>query len=78
MEQSATETGQRIWAIGGGKGGVGKSLLATNLSIILAELGYNVVAIDLDLGNANMHSVFCHPEPVSGSITPQSQSSFFL
>ena len=46
---------QRIWAIGGGKGGVGKSLFASNFSVILAGLGRQVVAVDLDLGNANMH-----------------------
>ena len=49
---------KRIWAVGGGKGGVGKSLIATNLSVVLANLGANVVAADLDLGNANMHSYF--------------------
>jgi rod shape-determining protein MreB and related proteins len=49
---------QRIWAIGGGKGGVGKSLVAANLAIVLANLGKKVVAVDLDLGNANMHTSF--------------------
>ncbi|MCE5251132.1 rod shape-determining protein MreB [bacterium] len=58
MNTGVSENRQRIWAIGGGKGGVGKSLLATNLSIILAELGHNVIAIDLDLGNANLHTGF--------------------
>ncbi|MFC1509171.1 rod shape-determining protein MreB [Candidatus Omnitrophota bacterium] len=58
MKKTAAKSGQRVWAIGGGKGGVGKSLIAINLSIILAELGYNVIAVDLDLGNANMHSGF--------------------
>jgi len=58
MNTQNFENKQRIWAIGGGKGGVGKSLLATNLSIILAELGHSVIAVDLDLGNANLHSGF--------------------
>lgn len=49
---------KRIWAVGGGKGGVGKSIIATNLSVVLANLGANVVAVDLDLGNANMHTYF--------------------
>lgn len=49
---------QRIWAVGGGKGGVGKSLVATNLSVVLANLGGSVVAVDLDFGNANMHTCF--------------------
>ncbi len=47
---------RHVWAIGGGKGGVGKSLVASNFSIILASLGKEVVAVDLDLGNANMHT----------------------
>lgn len=46
----------KIWAIGGGKGGVGKSLLTANTSICLALMGYKVVAIDLDLGGANLHT----------------------
>jgi len=51
-----TDSKRHIWAVGGGKGGVGKSLIAANFSIILASLGKEVVAIDLDLGNANMHT----------------------
>ncbi len=47
---------QKIWAIGGGKGGVGKSLLTANLSICLSLMGYKVTAIDLDLGGANLHT----------------------
>jgi len=47
---------RHVWAVGGGKGGVGKSLIASNFAIILASLGKNVVAVDLDLGNANMHT----------------------
>lgn len=47
---------KQIWAVGGGKGGVGKSLISANLSIILAQLGHKVAAIDLDLGAANLHT----------------------
>jgi rod shape-determining protein MreB and related proteins len=47
---------QRIWAVGSGKGGVGKSQFAANLSILLANLDQSVVGVDLDLGNANMHT----------------------
>src|SRR3712207_5177949 len=47
---------KQIWAIGGGKGGVGKSLIASSISIALARMGYRVIAIDLDLGGANLHT----------------------
>ena len=54
---------QQIWAIGGGKGGVGKSLFAANISIFLALLGNRVVSIDLDLGGANLHTCLGVPIP---------------
>ena len=54
---------QKIWAIGGGKGGVGKSLVTANLSISLAMIGYRVVAIDFDLGGANLHTCLGMPMP---------------
>lgn len=53
---ASANANQRIWAIGGGKGGVGKSLIAANLAISLARTGAKVVAIDLDLGCANLHT----------------------
>ncbi len=46
-----------ILPIGSGKGGVGKSLLATNLAIALAEAGKIVVLADLDLGASNIHTM---------------------
>ena len=53
----------RVWAVGGGKGGVGKSLTTSNLSICLALMGHKVVAIDLDLGGANLHTMLGVPIP---------------
>ncbi len=47
-----------IIAVGGGKGGVGKSLVSANLAVRLAASGRNVVAIDLDIGGANLHTYF--------------------
>jgi flagellar biosynthesis protein FlhG len=47
---------KQIWAIGGGKGGVGKSLIASSLAIALSRMGNKVIAIDLDLGGANLHT----------------------
>jgi flagellar biosynthesis protein FlhG len=47
---------RRIVAIGGGKGGAGKSLIAANVAIYLATLGKRVVLLDADLGGANLHT----------------------
>lgn len=45
----------RIIAVGGAKGGIGKSIFATNLGIYLSSLGKRTVLVDLDLGGANLH-----------------------
>ena len=47
---------RRIWSIGGGKGGIGKSLLAASLGAQLARMGKRVVLVDADLGGANLHT----------------------
>lgn len=44
----------KIIAIGGAKGGTGKSIFATNLSVFLSQKGYSTIAVDLDLGGANL------------------------
>ncbi len=45
-----------IFAVGGGKGGVGKSIFALTLGIAFARQGKRVVLADLDLGSANLHT----------------------
>lgn len=45
-----------IWAIGGGKGGIGKTLISSNLAILLTWYKQRVIAVDLDLGGANLHT----------------------
>ena len=52
-----------IWAIGGGKGGVGKSVITSNMAIHLARSGKRCVAMDADLGGANLHTVIGMPPP---------------
>lgn len=47
---------QVVWAVGGGKGGVGKSLISSSLGIVLARQGHRVTLVDLDLGGANLHT----------------------
>jgi flagellar biosynthesis protein FlhG len=47
---------RQIWSLGGGKGGIGKSLLAAALGWQLARMGKRVVLVDADLGGANLHT----------------------
>ena len=46
-----------IIPVAGGKGGVGKSFVAANLAVALARRGYRTIAVDLDLGNSNLHTL---------------------
>jgi flagellar biosynthesis protein FlhG len=45
-----------IWAVGGGKGGTGKSFVASNLAVAVASLGHEVILMDADLGAPNLHT----------------------
>jgi len=56
----------RIVPIASGKGGVGKSLVAANLSIALGQAGKRVVLADLDLGASNLHLILGVPAPKAG------------
>jgi len=47
----------KLWSIGGGKGGIGKSIVSLGLGISLARLGKKVILIDGDLGSANLHTL---------------------
>lgn len=47
----------RLWSVGGGKGGVGKSIFTMGLGLALARLGKRVVLLDGDLGGANLHTL---------------------
>ncbi|MGI6558932.1 MAG: P-loop NTPase [Limnochordia bacterium] len=48
------KTLSRLVAVTSGKGGVGKTVLAVNLAVALAELGKQVCIVDGDLGTANV------------------------
>ena len=52
-----------LLAVGGGKGGVGKTLLAANLATALAGNGQRVIAVDVDLEGANLHTCLGAPVP---------------
>ena len=45
-----------MWAVAGGKGGVGRSLLVANMGIQIARLGKKVAVADLDFEGANLHT----------------------
>jgi flagellar biosynthesis protein FlhG len=55
---ASRDTGRRIISVGGGKGGVGKSLVVANLATMMARQRYRVVVLDADLGAPNLHSFF--------------------
>jgi flagellar biosynthesis protein FlhG len=44
-------------AIGGGKGGAGKSVFSTIMAFWLARTGHRTVLMDIDLGGANLHTL---------------------
>lgn len=56
----------RIFSVGAGKGGVGKSFISANLGALLANQGHNVVLVDLDLGGANLHTFLGIKNPKTG------------
>jgi flagellar biosynthesis protein FlhG len=56
---------RRIVALGGGKGGIGKTLVSANLGIALAQRGKRVVLVDADLGGANLHTCLGLPQPAA-------------
>ncbi len=47
----------KIWAIGGGKGGAGKSVVSTIMAFWLARMGNRTILMDVDLGGANLHTL---------------------
>jgi flagellar biosynthesis protein FlhG len=50
-------------AVGGGKGGVGKTFVTVNLAAAIAREGFDVVVVDGDLEGANTHTCFGVPPP---------------
>ena len=52
-----------ILSVGGGKGGVGKSIISANISALLGKLGFRVLVIDLDIGCSNLHTNFGVSQP---------------
>lgn len=57
---------QTIIPVASGKGGVGKSLITANLAIAIAGQKHATIAVDLDLGNSNLHSFLGLPNSYPG------------
>lgn len=57
FQRLCLERGKGVWvvAVTSGKGGVGKTALSVNLSVMLARHGVRTVLLDADLGLANAH-----------------------
>jgi flagellar biosynthesis protein FlhG len=64
MRESTSAMKPKIWAIGGGKGGVGKSLVSVLLSMELARRNQKTILVDADLGAANLHTLMGIKTPV--------------
>ena len=54
---------RNVIAVGGGRGGVGKSVLAVNLAVYLAQLGRTVTLIDADPSGAELHTMLGAEQP---------------
>jgi flagellar biosynthesis protein FlhG len=58
LRETNTAPARAPWvAVAGGKGGVGKTLIAVNLAVLMAKAGRRVLLVDLDpgLGNVDVH-----------------------
>jgi len=56
-QNTSSKSTPQIWAIGGGKGGAGKSVMSTVMAFWLARIGKRTVLVDVDLGGANLHTL---------------------
>jgi flagellar biosynthesis protein FlhG len=61
--RGSAQPGSIIVAVGGGKGGIGKSFLSSNLGIFLANMGFSTVIVDCDLGAPNLHTCLGEEPP---------------
>jgi len=64
MEKQPQTGTPKVWVVGGGKGGTGKTFVSSSLGIYLSERRRkDVVLLDADLGGANLHSVLGINQP---------------
>jgi ATP-binding protein involved in chromosome partitioning len=65
----------KIIAVSSGKGGVGKSLIASTLALTLTQKGFKVGLFDLDFTSPSTHTILgigdIHPKEEKGIIPPE-------
>jgi len=66
---------KHVIAVGGGRGGVGKSIVAVNLAVYLAQLGRKVLLIDTDPAGAELHTALGLGQLSSLSSGPSGQAA---
>lgn len=69
-------------AVSGGKGGIGKSLIASSLALTLSKLGYKVGLLDLDFCGPSTHTILgirdLYPKEEKGIIPPEIHGIKFM
>jgi flagellar biosynthesis protein FlhG len=66
-----TPGAKKVIAVGGGRGGAGKSLVASNLAVYFAQLGRPVILVDCDPTGANIH---CHFGVLAAASQPERET----
>jgi len=66
IERDHAETGAKVYMISSALAGEGKSTVSTNLAISLAEKGYSVLLMDMDLRNSSILEVLGLPQTEQG------------
>jgi len=73
---------KRLIAVTGGKGGIGKSMIASTLALTLSDLHYRVGLLDLDFCGPSTHAILgiqgVYPEEEKGIIPPEVHGVKFL
>ncbi|RLF93197.1 ATP-binding protein, partial [Thermococci archaeon] len=73
---------KKVIAVSGGKGGIGKSSVASVLSLNLSKMGYRVGLLDMDFCGPSTHIILgikdIYPEEDKGVIPPQSHGIKFM
>jgi len=72
----------RIIAVSGGKGGVGKSVTASVMALLLSKLGYRTGLLDLDFCGPSVHTILgakpTLPEEDRGVVPPEVHGIRFM